>query len=150
MKFLLILLLSTLGYSHIEAEESIVKNQETFELKVIITDVRAQSGLVLLGIYNKPENYLKSGNEYSFTIHKAKVIDNQIEIIFKDIPKGTYAISLCHDVNADHKCNSNFLGIPVEPYGFSNGYNRRLSKPSFNDCKFEVTQNRTVKVQLIH
>ena len=149
MKLLMILLLGAFGYNQLDPADVPVKSKEAFELKVVITNVKSHNGLILLGIYNNPSNYLEKGGAYSYTSHKAKVVGNQIEITFKDIPKGSYAISLCHDVNADNKCNSNFLGIPLEPYGFSNGYNRKLSKPSFNECKFEVNQNKTVKVQLI-
>ncbi len=148
MKYLLILLVGVFGTSPVNSENAIVQQQETFDLKVIVTNVKDPKGLILLGIYNSPDGYLKDGKAYRFSRHK--VDRNQVEIILKDIPKGTYAISLCHDVNSDKKCNTNFLGIPQEPYGFSNGFKRRLSKPSFNDCKFEVNESRTVKVELIH
>lgn len=74
---------------------------------------------------------------------------NTVEIILKDIPKGNYAVTLYHDENSDKKCNTNFLGVPNEPYGFSNGFRRRLFKPSFEDCKVEVQKNTTINVVLI-
>ena len=150
MKLLMILLLGAFGYHQPDSRNLAVKSGETYELKVVVTNVKSHSGLILLGIYNKPDRFLEEGGAYSYTSHKAKVVGNQIEIIFKNIPKGSYAISLCHDVNADHKCNLNFLGIPLEPYGFTNVSKIGFSKPSFNDCKFELNQNKTVKVQLIH
>ena len=150
MNYLMILLLSAFGFNNAETQNTKVKSQETYDLKVVITNIKDNKGLILLGIYDNPSKYLKDGAAYSFTKHKVNASGNQMEIILKDIPKGTYAISLCHDVNADKKCNSNFLGIPQEPYGFSNGFKRQLSKPSFNDCKFEVNESRSVKVELIH
>ena len=148
MKYLLILLLGAFGTNVSETQNSTLKSDETYDLKVIITNVKEAKGLILLGIYNSPNGYLKEGKAYRFSRHQ--VDGNQVEITLTDIPKGTYAISLCHDVNSDKKCNTNLLGVPTEPYGFSNGFKRRLSKPSFNDCKFEVNESRTVKVELIH
>lgn len=160
MNYFLIFILSTFGLQSTEATnvtantleitESNNNNGEKFDVKVIITNVKQDKGNILIGIYDVPNDYLKDGKAYSFTTHKVKANGSQTEVILKDIPKGTYAISLCQDVNSDKKCNTNFFGIPQEPYGFSNGYNKSLSKPSFNDCKFEVNENKTVKVQLIH
>ena len=148
MKYLLIFLLAAFGSKDSNSENTTNQQQETFDLKVIVTNVKDPKGLILLGIYDSADGYLKEGKAYRFSRHK--VDRNQVEIILKDIPKGTYAISLCHDVNSDKKCNTNFLGIPQEPYGFSNGFKSRFSRPLFSDCKFEMNESRTVKVELIH
>ena len=150
MHYLLVLLLSTFGLNHSEPAKNKADNGDRFDVKVIITNVKADKGLILIGIYDVPSSYLKEGKAYSFTTHKVNASANQTEVILKDIPKGTYAISLCQDLNSDKKCNTNFFGIPQEPYGFSNGYNKSYSKPSFNECKFEVNDHKTVKVYLIH
>ena len=74
--------------------------------------------------------------------------NNTVEFTFKDVPKGDYAISIYHDVNADKECNMNFIGIPKEPYGFSNNFRPKFAKPTFNDCKIELSTDKSITIKL--
>jgi len=49
---------------------------------------------------------------------------------------GELAIATYQDVNCDGKCNRSIIGIPKEPYGFSNNYRPTIKAPRFGDCKF--------------
>jgi len=69
-------------------------------------------------------------------------------LVINDLPKGDYAISMYHDKNADGKCNLNFLGVPTEPYGFSNNFRPKFSAPTFTDCQFNLNTNETLKIKL--
>jgi len=56
---------------------------------------------------------------------------------FKDIPDGEYALMVYHDENENGRLDKNFIGIPKEPVGFSNGYRPR-SSPRYSKARFEV------------
>ena len=80
----------------------------------------------------------------------SKVVTNDtIVFVLKDLTQDDYAISLYQDINSDKKCNLNFIGIPVEPYGFSNNFKPKFSKPSFNDCKIEMNNNKSIMIKLL-
>ena len=64
---------------------------------------------------------------------------NMLTAQIKDMNYGEFAIAFYQDVNNDGKCNKNFIGIPVEPYGFSNNFKPALKPPRFDDCKFTFT-----------
>lgn len=51
---------------------------------------------------------------------------------------GQYAIRLFHDVDGDGELDTNLLGIPSEPYGFSNNAPARFGPPSLEDAIFDV------------
>lgn len=55
---------------------------------------------------------------------------------------------LYHDKNADGELNRNFLGIPKEPFAFSNNVKPKFSKPVFEECKFSLEQNLVLHVSL--
>ena len=42
-----------------------------------------------------------------------------MELSFRDVPFGEYAIWICHDENSDGKLGTNFLGMPNEGVGVS-------------------------------
>lgn len=49
-------------------------------------------------------------------------VDSNAEIVSVqlDLPAGEYLFSFYHDINNNGKLDTNFLGIPKEPFGFSN------------------------------
>jgi len=55
-----------------------------------------------------------------------------------ELAPGEWAVALSQDLNNNDKLDKNFLGIPTEPFAFSNNLKPRLSAPSFQECKFTV------------
>ena len=103
-------------------------------LTVIIKNLASATAPVIIGVYgtkNKfpdPKGQLK---EYKFK-PKGKNLTAKIA----DLKFGTYALAIYQDVNSNGKINKNFIGIPTEPYGFSNNYKPKVKAPNFDDCKF--------------
>ena len=65
-----------------------------------------------------------------------------------DLPAGTYAIGVFHDVNGNNSLDTNFLGIPKEQYGFGNDAIGRFGPPNFNDAAITVSKDATHTVIL--
>lgn len=130
------------------AFSSIFQTPEKFDLKVTVTHVKKQKGSVEMAIFNDRNSFIIKGKEYkSYT----KVVTNDsIVFIFKDLAKADYAISTYQDINSDKECNLNFLGIPKEPYGFSNNFKPKFSKPTFEDCIIELDKNKSITIKLLH
>jgi uncharacterized protein (DUF2141 family) len=71
-------------------------------------------------------------------------------IVLKGIRPGTYAIEAYQDVNGNDKMDTTWLGLPLEPYGFSRDAEPFLSKPSFSRVSFTVRageQSQTLHLQ---
>lgn len=117
---------------------------ETVELKIIVTNINTLKGSIEVGIFNNSKTFLKK-DEKNKSYFK-KVTNDTIIFILPNLRKDSYAISLYHDINSDKKCNLNFIGKPIEPYGFSNNYKPRLFKPSFDDCKINAYKNMTIRI----
>tara|TARA_R110002050_G_scaffold54521_3_gene123256 strand:- start:397 stop:813 length:417 start_codon:yes stop_codon:yes gene_type:complete len=115
-------------------------------LTLNITNIETIKGTIEIGIFNTNERFLEEGQAYKTT--SVKVTADKHTVVFKDLPPGNYAVSMYHDVNADGECNRNFMGIPKEPYGFSNNFRPRFSAPTFKDCEFTLDSNKTLKIEL--
>ncbi len=139
MKYLFLLLLSVFGLGPAE--------EETADIQIVVTNINTLKGSVEVGVFNKPKWFLRKGKEYK--TYSQKVTSDTMVIVLKGLKKDDYAISLYHDVNSDSECNLNFLGIPVEPYGFSRNFKPKLSKPSFNDCKINTSQKMPIFIGLL-
>ena len=61
---------------------------------------------------------------------------------FSDVPPGTYAVAAFQDVDGDGRLGRTGLGLPTEPYGFSNGAGRR-GRPDFAAAAFRLPEPGT-------
>lgn len=70
-------------------------------------------------------------------------------IKFANLPAGNYAVAVIHDENSDGTLNRNFLGIPIEGFGFSRNPTIRTGPPQYNDSAvFVAGTNTEVQIQL--
>ncbi len=78
---------------------------------------------------------------------RVKANKHGVDVVYKDIPAGEYAISIIHDKNSNGTMDRYLIGIPKEPYGNSGEYT--LFKPNFEDSKFALSLediNLTIKL----
>lgn len=117
------------------------------QLTIKIQNIQKIQGEIVIGIFNTDKDFLKDG--VAIKNYTIKVDRKTAKLVIDDLPAGDYAISMFHDVNSDGVCNRNFLGIPKEPYAFSNNFKPKMSAPKFQDCKFSLTKDHTVEINLI-
>ena len=138
MKFFLIsFLLLFNGISTLTAQEN-----KTLTITLEITTTKYNKGHVLLALYDSEKNYMKEifrSAEVPIKNHKAKIVFNLLE-------KGEYAFSFFQDLNENKKIDTNFLGIPKEPYGFSNQKKGRFGPPKFKEVAFKLNKNEVFKI----
>ncbi|WP_082994859.1 DUF2141 domain-containing protein [Aquimarina megaterium] len=109
-------------------------------LTVIVTNIESNQGTIQVGLYNTKGNFLNK--IYQSISTKAKT--GSVEVVFKNVPKGEYAISLYHDTDGNQKLNT-FLSIPTEPYGVSNNAKGRFGPPQWEDAKFSISDKEIVQ-----
>lgn len=54
------------------------------------------------------------------------------------LPQGAYAVMAYQDRNRDNKLNTLPIGLPTEPYGFSNNARGRFGPPSWDSAAFRI------------
>lgn len=102
------------------------------DLTVDVKNV-GDKGEVMIALYKVGDKWL--GRSSFGTIVPAK---GDISVSFKDLPEGEYAVSLFVDQNSNKKMDTNPIGIPIEPYAFSNDAAGTFGPPSFEQAKFSV------------
>src|SRR5690606_27520419 len=110
---------------------------ESSDLTVTVSNIKHKKGSLEIALFNNGDRFMERGQ--SFKNISVMVKSDSETVVFRDLPKGTYAISLYHDKNSNGDCDRNFLGIPNEPYAFSNNFRPRFSRPTFKDCEFNIT-----------
>ena len=111
-----------------------MENPVTMRLQ--FSNIDAAQGSIYLAVYDKRHKFL---DETAVLFQKVipVVQSGNLEIALPELPAGTYAISCFHDVNGNGKLDTNFLGIPTEPYGFSNNARPKFRAPNWEEAKFD-------------
>ena len=116
----------------------------TFQITVFISGLDSNEGQVLIALHNEKAQFLKTAFKNAIT----KITNKKVMYTFKKIPEGEYAISVFHDKNSNNKMDVNFLGIPKEAYGCSNNAKGFMGPPKYEDAKFQLTKNSTIRIQI--
>lgn len=107
-------------------------------LEVIIKNVdQNRGGVVLMALFNTSESFLSK----PMKTERVSVNSSQSSVFFFNLEKGEYAVSVFQDTNDNKKLDTNFIGYPKEPFGFSNDAMGAFGPPSFDKAKITVTEN---------
>jgi uncharacterized protein (DUF2141 family) len=116
----------------------------TANLTIRVENVLPAGGIVRLGLYDAA----RYPDDDSKPIASADVpaVAGETVVTLKAIVPGTYAIQTFQDVNANDKMDTSWIGLPLEPFGFSQDAAPFLSKPSFDEVKFNLAAGENTLV----
>ena len=139
------LVFSVLESMALPTSAQVVQNSQ---LTVEIDELRNQQGQVCLSLFASGKGFPSNGAEAVQTRCVA-ITAMPLFVTFGKLQPGSYAVAILHDVNSDKKANRNFLGIPLEGFGFSGNPVIRTGPPNFNDAVFLVAGPSTnIQIQL--
>ena len=115
---------------------ALAQSDSTGTLVIRITGVASGNARLRIAVFNSEKSWPDDASAVYKTVLDAA--DPEHEWRIQNVPAGEYAIAVFHDKNGDGKLNRNFLGIPSEPYGFSNNARGSLGPARWNDAKFVV------------
>ena len=107
------------------------------QLVVVVKNIQEIKGNIIYGIYDKAEYFLSYDKQ--FMVDTIPVTGNNQKLIFDSIPPGIYGISLFQDLNSDGEMEKNFIGYPLEPFGFSQNIRPVFRAPRFKDAAVSYT-----------
>jgi uncharacterized protein (DUF2141 family) len=115
------------------------------ELRVDIVGLKSTEGQVRVALFDSEKSFLKN----PILAGVVAIEQSQGHWQLKGLPPGFYALAVYHDRNGNGKLDSNMLGMPLEPYGFSNNAHGVLGPPSFGEARFQVAgPNTRIEVSL--
>jgi uncharacterized protein (DUF2141 family) len=134
MKWFITLLAMLVAAGTLLAQPAAVPGRGRILVK--IDGFKSDDGQVRVYLFNDAGAF-PSKKDKAVAVIKDKIHDRHAEITFDNIPFGTYAVSVHHDVNGNDKIDHNWMHIPKEPYGASNGARNTFGPPKFKQAKFE-------------
>jgi uncharacterized protein (DUF2141 family) len=111
-------------------------------LEVTIKGLRNEKGNMMFQLMDEKEA----------TVHQeiGKPLKAGSGFVVPNLKPGRYAVRYFHDENTNGKLDTNFLGMPVEGYGFSNNAAAKLGPPPFKEWLFDLTENKKIELNITY
>ena len=119
---------------------------QSSDITLNVTNIDKIKGNISIALFDNGDEFPGHANCYFGT--NILVNSNELTYVFKDVPNGSYAIALYHDIDKNGELNANWIGIPKEPYGFSNDAMGKMGPPKFEDASFKVSSNMEISIKL--
>jgi uncharacterized protein (DUF2141 family) len=129
----LIALVSLIGAAPASAGEP---SPPAGSIRVIVGNLRSTKGLVGVALFSSDRGFPDKQERAREGL--SVPADGNCEVVFSNVPYGTYAVSVLHDENVNGRMDKNFIGIPKEGFGASNNPKIRRGPPSFSESRFTV------------
>ena len=101
-------------------------------LTIEVSGEVGDKGAVLVALYKASDKWMGKATD----IRRTAAVKSGVAVTFNDLADGEYAISLFIDENSNGKLDTNAVGMPIEPYAFSNDASGTFGPPSFDKAKF--------------
>lgn len=111
-------------------------------LQVAVSGLRSARGNVTIMLYgDSRKDFLKKGGRLARIRIPAKA--GEVQVCIPVPTPGSYALSLYHDEDGNKKLTKNWLGLPIEGYGFSRDAAVSYRLPELEEAVFTALPGDT-------
>lgn len=109
-------------------------------LSVSAVDFCNAKGQAIIAVFDSKEGWPKL--ERAIRVEKIKLEKVTVDVTFRDLPPGTYAVEVIHDENENGKLDMRWLPYPkpTEGAGASNDAPASIGPPSWSDARFKLSE----------
>ncbi len=108
--------------------------QAMLEVEAVLSKPNA-GGVVRIALCSGKDAFEK---EVGCKLKVGEVRSGTVTVRFDDLPPGMYALKAFHDIDSNGNLNTNWIGIPNEPYGFGNDARRLTGPPTYEMSSFRL------------
>lgn len=109
-------------------------------LSVTVAGVDKAGGTLRIALFDEAH---WPDNDHPLASADVPAVAPQTKVVFHDVTPGIYGVKLYLDANNNEKFDQNFIGYPLERFGFSRDARPRLSEPGFMRTRFPVGEGDT-------
>lgn len=120
---------------------SICCNSQT--LTIQFSGIRNNQGQLQIQFYDSQDNFAKEKPLFTKLVPKSAIVNGQTTIHYQGLKPGTYGIAILDDENGNKKMDYGLV-LPKEGFGFSDYYHSGMTRPEFDDFRFELTAAKKV------
>ncbi len=116
-------------------------------LTIVIHDIRHESGTIRVEALAGQAQFEGKGAAVKF---QQTAVKGSMTLVVGNLTPSEYAIRIVHDVNDNSELDANLIGIPTEPYAFSNNARGNFGPPKWEDVHFMLEGDVTQNIHLVY
>ena len=121
-------------------------NVQADALTVVIENVESAEGTVMLQVMAGESEFGGESRPIVSLMQRAQ--PGELTFSTSSLPAGEYAVRVMHDRNDNGELDSNFVGMPKEPWAFSNNAKGSFGPPGWDQVKFSLDGMATQRIRL--
>jgi len=115
-------------------------------LHIVVDNIQDAEGSIMLEILAGEAEFAGERSATAALVQRAQ--SGSMKFATSNLAPGEYAVRVMHDVNGNNELDTNLLGIPKEPWAFSNNATGRMGPPKWQAVKFSLQGNSTQTITL--
>ena len=115
---------------------------------VTIEDIEDTQGRLMVAIVDSEQAFAGEGEPVMSLILPAR--EGSVTFTSNALAPGEYAMRVMHDLNGNGEMDANMVGIPKEPWGFSNSATGSFGPPKWKKAKFTIDGDTQQTIELVH
>lgn len=119
------------------------------DLELAVSGITQSQGQIMVAVYADAASWLAK----PVAVARAQAVeqkDGRLVISLYKVPvadASSVALSIFHDVNGNGRLDTNAMGMPTEPYAFSNNASGMFGPPSFEKAQVSIKPGARISVQ---
>ncbi|MGS0755916.1 DUF2141 domain-containing protein [Roseateles sp. GG27B] len=140
-------LLALLTLAGVAASTVLVTPALAADMELEVTGILQTDGQLLVAVFADEADWLRKP-VLMLKLDAAAQQGGRLIVALTGLPAGRLALNVTHDLNGNGRLDMNAIGIPAEPYGFSNNASGNFGPPRFEQAVFEVKDGGRLTLQL--
>ena len=128
-------LLRALGVFLVASGPAFAQEPGHHDLHILVVGLQSDQGQAMAALYREGDDLPGKPRAKQ----ARPIVDRKAELSFSNLEAGRYAVIVFHDLNGNNDLDHNFLRLPAEPIGFSNGFELGLTSGMPNSRKLAFT-----------
>lgn len=121
--------------------------KSTTSIQLTVKGITEVHGNLMIAVYENAEEFPVFGKGDINIVHAVSSTVEKVRIDGLE-EGGKYAVAVYHDVNKNKFLDKNFLGMPIERYGFSNDARGTFGPPYFSEASFTAQNGKHLTITI--
>jgi uncharacterized protein (DUF2141 family) len=109
---------------------------------------RLEGSTLMVAVFTQPSQWLGQPLIGRRFVVGPEAANGKISVQLSGLPEGPLALSVFHDANGNGRLDANAMGMPIEPYGFSNDAAGVYGPPKFEQAVLTPAAGTPLRIQL--
>jgi len=117
------------------------------DLEIALQGLITDKGEVGIALFSSADGFPMDNAKAAARVWVPAQREN-LQYRFEGLAPGTYAVAVSQDLNGNRKLDTNWVGMPKEPWAVTNNVRPALRPPRFEEAKVSVAADAPTRVTI--